>query len=193
MVDDIVVRCGVGRRFAGLGAMKGESRDGSSVDARAPLKMCGEFPSWMVGVFGSSGAGVTLVGLRETNESSSVRLFFHAGDPGRLRPLRGRPKGLDGRSEELLIWLGLRTNGLVFSEDRMRLLLLCLVGDEAGDALLVCRLNGEVRPIAERRFGFVCIVAILLLWYAFGSWRDKCVKDPQNESQIGTSGCYGDR
>lgn len=109
----------------------------------------------MVGVFGSSGAGVTLACLREMNESSSERLFLHAGDPGVLRPLKGRPKGLEGRSEELLIWLGRRTKGLVFSSDRLRLLLLCLVGEEAGDALLVCRLNGEVRPIADKRLGFV--------------------------------------
>lgn len=92
----------------------------------------------MVGVPGSSGAGVTLGCLRETNESSSVGLSFRVGEAAMLRLLRGLPNGLDGRSEELLIWLGRRTNGLVFSGDRLwTVLLLCLVGDEAGEALLV--------------------------------------------------------
>lgn len=77
-----------------------------------------------------------------------------------LKLLEGRANGLDGRS--VLIWLGRRTNGLVFSGDR----LLALVGDSdnaegafvgedpgvpprtvAGDALF-CRRNGDCRALA---------------------------------------------
>lgn len=120
----------------------------------------------MVGVPGSSGAGVTLDCLREMNTSSSAELSFRAGDAGTLKPLSDRTKRLDGRSEELLIWLGRRTNGLAFSGDRLwtllLLLLLCFEGDDAGEALLVWRLNGDVRPMAaERRFGFGCMVVIV--------------------------------
>lgn len=44
-------------------------------------------------------------------------------------------------------------------------LLLCLEGDEAGEALLVWRLNGDVRPIAaERWFGFVGMVVMLVVF-----------------------------
>lgn len=92
----------------------------------------------MVGVPGSSGAGVTLGCLREKNGSSSDEISLRPGEAGMLRLLSGRPKGLGGLSEEMLIWLGRRTNGLVFSVDKLEtLLLLCLDGDEAGEALLV--------------------------------------------------------
>jgi hypothetical protein len=87
----------------------------------------------------------------------------------------------------VLIWLGRRTNGLVFSgerELRLLLLLLCFVG-EAGEALLVWRLNGDV--LAERRLGLVCIVAISVDWQLAEQRRCRVVW--MMESQISQRAC----
>lgn len=115
-VDGWAFRMGGGRSFSGLDAIRGESRKGSSEDECDPSKECSR---WIVGVPGSSGAGVTLDCLREAKTLCSADPSLHAGDVGMLKPLSERPNGLEGRSEELLIWLDLRTNGLVFSGDRL--------------------------------------------------------------------------
>ena len=69
-----------------------------------------------------------------SSESPLVKtsVFSLEADETMLRLLVGRPKGLEGRSSELLIWLGRRTNGLAFSGDNEPF----FVGERPEDGLL---------------------------------------------------------
>lgn len=102
---------------------------------------------------------------------------------GGPKPLGGRARGLDGRSEASpLIWLGLRTNGEVFSGDNDELAILSglpatedLVGELVGvvslwPAVEFCLRKGDWRtlpvsdPVGDRvvdRNVDLCIVSVL--------------------------------
>lgn len=99
---------------------------------------------------GSSGAGDALGCLNgERSEGLGgasfwlAALVFRDGEAGMLRLLDGLANGLEGRSGFEPIWLGRRTNGLVFSGER----LLGLVGESVDGAFV-----GEVLGAGETVF-----------------------------------------
>lgn len=142
VVDDVTVRWATGLKLAGLGGMKkGESSgSGSCEDECAPSSGEGETGATAVNS-SLSGAGESvacLVGGRGDGLSGRsywlASLALREGEAGMLKLLDGLAKGLEGRSEEWLIWLGRRTNGLVFSGDKLPAFVgesvaFCLVGD----------------------------------------------------------------
>lgn len=171
-VEEVTVRCVVGRKFAWLGGAKNGEASGSlsSADDFAPSSLNdGEYGA-SFGVSRSSSAGTMMdrlagdggvaesgVGLRSASTWLEL-LMLREGDAGMLRLLEGLANGLVECSAVWLIWLGRLANGLAFSGDSELGLVGesaagVLVGEElgvvprtvAGDALF-CRRNGDCRP-----------------------------------------------
>lgn len=175
VVEDVIVRCAVGRRFAWLGNDGGGARVAGN---SAGPSNCAVEGRGLLGVgsssFSSSGGdGVLLRSLAGDDGctispllASLALLACLDGDAGILSPLVGLAKGLDGRSTPeplLLIWDGRRTNGLLLTGESES----ALVGDSAGAAFvgdcvgvderavagdwLFCRLKGDCRPESKER------------------------------------------
>lgn len=135
---------------------EGESSGGSSDEKRAPSYRDGETDS-KVGVSGSMEA--VDAPSRRIGRSASLLVLLDArgGDVVMLRLLVGRAKGLVGRSEPWLIWLGRRTKGLAFSGERE----FGFVGDRVAGAFV-----GDEEGVAPRT-----VAGEALFWRRKGDWR----------------------
>ena len=97
LLEDLSVRCAVGRRFKWLGIWTdGDSGAGPSNGEGDGMRLLDS---------SSSGAGVTLAALGEADGVSSLVLAWPScleGEAGMLKLLLGLASGLDGVSE---VWL----------------------------------------------------------------------------------------